>query len=81
VNATLEAGVVMATGIRGHFERTGARVGLKAAGGIRTADDALAWVALVRRELGEEWLTPRLFRIGASALLGALEDELSRAVS
>ena len=69
VNATLPAGLVMARQIRDYAEATGYRVGLKPAGGVRTTDDALGWLALVRRELGEKWLEPGLFRIGASALL------------
>ena len=78
VNATLPAGLVMARQIRGYAAATGHRVGLKPAGGLRTADDALGWLALVRRELGEVWLGPGLFRIGASALLTELERELAR---
>ena len=77
VNATLPAGLVMARQIRGYAAATGHRVGLKPAGGLRTADDALDWLALVRRELGEEWQGPGLFRIGASALLSELEQELA----
>ena len=76
VNATLAAGFVMTGQIRGYWEGTGHRVGIKPAGGIRTADDALAWVTLVREELGADWVRPDLFRIGASALLDQLEGEL-----
>ncbi len=76
VNATLAAGLAMAGQIRGYAEATGHRMEIKPAGGIRTADDALGWVTLVREELGEDWVNPDLFRIGASALLGQLEREL-----
>jgi deoxyribose-phosphate aldolase len=67
----------MAGQIREHFELTGHRVGLKPAGGVRTADDALRWVALVAEELGDAWLEPARFRIGASALLDELRGELA----
>ncbi len=73
VNATLPAGRVMAQAIREHERRTGRRVGIKPAGGIRTWAKARAWLTLVRRELGDEWVTPSLFRIGASTLLAELE--------
>lgn len=80
VNATLSAGVTMATQIRRYHEETGWRAGLKPAGGIRTASEALAWVRLRREVLGPEWVAPDRFRIGASALVDALERALDRAV-
>lgn len=76
VNATLESGHAMTTAIREFHRRTGRRVGLKAAGGIRETAQALDWIAMVRAELGEEWLTPSLFRIGASSLLERLREKL-----
>jgi deoxyribose-phosphate aldolase len=69
---TTDAALAMIRAIRAFAEETGNRVGIKVAGGIRTADDALAHVGLVRAELGEDWLTPGLFRIGASSLLDDL---------
>ena len=75
VNATLEAGVAMMAAIEDWHGATGALVGFKAAGGIATAEDALRWVALMRGELGEAWLTPALFRFGASRLV---DDILKR---
>jgi deoxyribose-phosphate aldolase len=77
VNATLPAGLVMAREIRQHEADSGRAVGLKPAGGIRTPEQALQWLALVRHELGEHWLTPALFRIGASALLAAIDRQLT----
>lgn len=77
VNATLEAGIAMAAAIRAYHERTGYRVGLKPAGGLRTASDALEWTALTRGELDANWIDPGLFRLGASSLLGALRARLS----
>lgn len=76
VNATLEFGLVMTRAIREYFEKTGYKVGFKPAGGISTAKQALAWQALMKEELGDEWLMPGLFRIGASSLLTDLERQL-----
>jgi deoxyribose-phosphate aldolase len=76
VNATLPVGLVMARAIREYRERTGHAVGLKPAGGIRTAKDALEWMALIKEELGDRWLRPDLFRFGASALLTDIERQL-----
>jgi len=76
VNATLPVGLVMARAIRDYQERSGHLVGLKAAGGIRSAREALDWLALLKEELGDQWLRPRLFRIGASSLLTDIERQL-----
>jgi deoxyribose-phosphate aldolase len=76
VNATLPVGLVMARAIREYRERTGHLVGLKPAGGIRAAREALDWLALVKDELGDRWLRPDLFRFGASSLLTDIERQL-----
>jgi deoxyribose-phosphate aldolase len=76
VNATLEFGLVMVRAIRAYGERTGYKVGFKPAGGISKAKQILAWQALMKEELGDEWLMPDLFRIGASSLLTDLERQL-----
>ena len=76
VNATLEVSLVMVRAIREYFERSGCKVGFKPAGGINTAKQTLAWQALMKEELGDEWLMPDLFRIGASSLLTDLERQL-----
>lgn len=76
VNATLEVGLVMVRAIRAYEEQTGYQVGFKPAGGIRTARDALAWLILMREELGERWQHPDLFRLGASGLLNDIERQL-----
>jgi deoxyribose-phosphate aldolase len=81
VNATLPVGLVMARAIREYREHTGHLVGLKPAGGIRAAKDALDWLALVKDELGDRWLRPNLFRIGASALLTDIERQLEHFVT
>lgn len=76
VNATLEFGLVMVRAIRAYLDRTGYRVGFKPAGGISTAKQAMAWQFLMKEELGDPWLMPDLFRIGASSLLGDLERQI-----
>jgi deoxyribose-phosphate aldolase len=76
VNATLPVGLVMARMIRAYRERTGHAVGLKPAGGIRSARQALDWLLMMRDELGPAWLDRRLFRIGASGLLTDVERQL-----
>jgi deoxyribose-phosphate aldolase len=81
VNATLPVGLVMARTIRDYVDRTGHVIGLKAAGGIRTAREALDWLALVKEELGERWLRPDLFRLGASSLLADIERQLEHFVT
>ncbi len=76
VNATLGVSLVMVRAIRDYLERTGSKVGFKPAGGINTAKQTMAWQALMKEELGDEWLLPDLFRIGASSLLTDLERQL-----
>ena len=81
VNATLPVGLVMARAIRAYRERTGHLVGLKPAGGIRAAREALDWLALIKDELGDRWLRPDLFRFGASSLLNDIERQLEHFVT
>ncbi|SNR38192.1 deoxyribose-phosphate aldolase [Haloechinothrix alba] len=73
--ASLPAMYLLADAVRGWHESTGERRGLKPAGGIRTTDDALRYLTLVRGTAGPRWSTPTLFRIGAS---GLLDDLLAR---
>lgn len=70
--ATPEAAWIMCQCIKEYYEKTGRKVGFKAAGGIRTAEDALKYYAIVKEVLGDEWLNPSLFRIGASSLANSL---------
>jgi deoxyribose-phosphate aldolase len=77
VNATLPVGVVMVRAIREYYEQTGYKVGFKPAGGVRSAKQALDWLILMKEELGNEWLSNTLFRIGASGLLSDIERQLS----
>ncbi len=66
--ATLEASLVMCRAISHFYQKTGTAVGFKASGGIRTVSEAVKYMNLVKDILGEEWLTPDRFRIGASSL-------------
>lgn len=79
IAATPEAAVVMCEAIRDYYEKTGRKVGFKAAGGVRTAEDAALYYTIVEQTLGKEWLTPELFRIGASSvannLISAIEGK------
>jgi deoxyribose-phosphate aldolase len=81
INATLPFGLVMTRAIRDYQDKTGYKVGFKPAGGIRTAKDALNWLILMKDELGDEWLEPNLFRLGASALIEDIERQLSHFVT
>src|ERR1700719_66258 len=74
--ATLPVSLTMFRAIREYHQRTGHKVGFKPAGGIRTAKDAMAWLILMKEELGRDWMEPELFRIGASSLLTELERQL-----
>ncbi len=67
--ATLPVTLVMLEAIRDHFLETGAMVGMKPAGGIRTAKEALHYLVMVKETLGAAWLHPDWFRFGASSLL------------
>ena len=77
VNATLAFGLVMTRAIRDYYEHTGHIVGFKPAGGIRTAKQSIDWLILMKEELGDRWLNPALFRLGASSLLTDIERQLS----
>jgi deoxyribose-phosphate aldolase len=68
VNATLEAANIMLTAIK----ESQKAVGFKAAGGVRSAEEAEEYLSLARRIMGDNWLSPATFRFGASSLLGSL---------
>uniref|UniRef100_A0A3Q2EGI3 deoxyribose-phosphate aldolase n=1 Tax=Cyprinodon variegatus TaxID=28743 RepID=A0A3Q2EGI3_CYPVA len=76
VNATYPVTIVMARAIRDYYLRTGHKVGFKPAGGIRTAQESLVWLNLIKEELGDDWLCPHLFRLGASSLLADIERQI-----
>ncbi|MBN9067966.1 MAG: deoxyribose-phosphate aldolase [Rhizobiales bacterium] len=81
VNATLPVSLVMVRAIRAYLEATGYKIGFKPAGGIRAAKDALAWLILMKEELGRDWMEPDLFRLGASSLLGDIERQIEHFVT
>ena len=81
VNATLPVSLVMLRMIREFAERTGQAAGFKPAGGISTAKTALAYLMLVKEELGDAWLTSERFRFGASRLLGDIERQIEHQVT
>ena len=70
--ATAPVVLVMLEAVRDYFTLTGSKIGVKPAGGIRTTKDAIKQLVLVNETAGPDWLTPSLFRIGASALLNDL---------
>ncbi|WP_121179986.1 deoxyribose-phosphate aldolase [Nocardiopsis sp. Huas11] len=76
--ATPPVVLVMLEAVRDHYAATGARVGVKPAGGIRTTKDAIRQLVLVNEIAGPAWLTPDLFRIGASSLLNDLLMQRTR---
>jgi len=81
VNATLEVSLVMMRCIRDYYELTGTKIGYKPAGGIQKAKQAVEFLILLKEELGTDWLTPDLFRFGASSLLGDIERQLEHYVT
>lgn len=75
--ASPEAAFVMCLAIKQHFEETGKKIGFKPAGGIVTPEDAILYLTIVQEILGNEWLTPELFRIGASRLANNLLEKIT----
>jgi deoxyribose-phosphate aldolase len=75
--ATPEAAFVMCLAIKQHFEETGKKIGFKPAGGIVTPEDAILYLTIVQEILGDDWLTPELFRIGASRLANNLLEKIT----
>jgi deoxyribose-phosphate aldolase len=78
--ATMPVTLVMLEAIRDYFYETGIRIGMKPAGGIRTAKQALAYLVMLKETLGDDWLTPDLFRFGASTLVNDVLMQIVKAV-
>jgi deoxyribose-phosphate aldolase len=76
--ATLPVTLVMLQAIADHHRQTGRMAGMKPAGGIRTAKQALHWLVMLHDVLGPAWMTPCWFRFGASSLLGDLVLQLEK---
>jgi deoxyribose-phosphate aldolase len=76
--ATPPVVLVMLEAIRDHYLATGQKIGMKPAGGIKTSKQALHMLVLVKETLGDAWLTPDLFRLGASTLTNDLLMQLAK---
>ncbi|HPC99213.1 MAG TPA: deoxyribose-phosphate aldolase [Bacteroidales bacterium] len=76
ISATPEAAYVMCTAISVFFRETGIRVGFKPAGGIVTSTDAAVYTGITKSVLGEEWINPSLFRLGASRLANNILSDI-----
>lgn len=81
INANLNTTLVMIRMIREFEEYTGYKVGYKPAGGISAAKDVMNYQFIMKEELGNEWLQPDLFRIGASSLLADIERQIEHFVT
>ena len=81
VNATLPVSLTMVRALRDYRDATGPDVGFKPAGGMKSAKDAIAWQILMKEEMGNRWLQPDLFRLGASSMLGDIERQLEHHVT
>jgi deoxyribose-phosphate aldolase len=79
--ATMPVTLVMLEAIRDYFFATGIRIGMKPAGGIRTSKQALAYLVMIKETLGDDWLTPDLFRFGASTLVNDVLMQIAKTVN
>ena len=78
--ATMPVTLVMLEAIRDYFFETGLRIGMKPAGGIKNAKQALAYLVMLKETLGDDWLTPDLFRFGASTLVNDVLMQIVKSV-
>ncbi|HYX08745.1 MAG TPA: deoxyribose-phosphate aldolase [Bacteroidales bacterium] len=76
--ATPEALMVMCLAVADYYKATGKKTGIKPAGGISNSEQAIIYYAIVREILGNSWLMPALFRIGASRLANNLLNDIHR---
>ncbi|TEX51277.1 MAG: deoxyribose-phosphate aldolase [Actinomycetales bacterium mxb001] len=79
--ATMPVTLILLEAVRDWYRQTGQRIGVKPAGGIRTSKDAIRYLVMVNETCGSAWLTPDLFRFGASALLNDLLQQRQRMAS
>lgn len=79
--ATLPVTLVMLQAIADYYQRTGKKIGMKPAGGIRTAKQAIHYLCMVNETLGTEWMSPNLFRFGASALVNDLLKQIYKQIT
>jgi len=68
----------MTQAIKDFYDKTGKKIGIKPAGGLSTPQDAINYLAIVKNNLGNEWLNNKLFRIGASRLANNLLTEIAK---
>ena len=78
--ATMAVTLVMLEAVRDFYYETGRKVGIKPAGGIRAAKETLHYLAMLKETLGDAWLTPALFRFGASSLILDLTMQIAKMV-
>jgi deoxyribose-phosphate aldolase len=78
--ATMPVTLIMFEAIRDYFFETGVRIGMKPAGGIKTAKEALAYLVMLNETLGADWMTPDLFRFGASTLANDVLMQIAKLV-
>lgn len=78
--ATPEAFLIMLDTIKEYYDKTGIMIGIKAAGGIAEPDEAIQYYLLVKSILGDQWLSPKYFRIGASRLADKLVTEIKESL-
>jgi deoxyribose-phosphate aldolase len=78
VNATLPTALCMMEAVRDFHGDTGRAVGIKVAGGVRKAKDAIRYLVVLYETLGQDWMTPDRFRIGASSLLNDVLMQISK---
>ena len=78
VGSSRQACYVMAKAVLDFKSLSGVSVGIKVAGGIRDAKDAIRYLVLIKEEMGNEWLTPDLFRFGASSLLDDVLKQIKK---
>ncbi|MFT4548059.1 MAG: deoxyribose-phosphate aldolase [Verrucomicrobiales bacterium] len=77
--ATIPVTLVMLEAIRDYYYETGVRIGMKPAGGIRTAKESLQYLVMIKETLGDAWLSNELFRFGASSLLTDVTLQIAKA--
>ena len=76
VNATPEAFWVMMLAIQQHYQNTGEKVGIKVAGGVSTPEQAYTYLHIWRQNMGKDWVTPDLFRVGTSRLATKIFEKI-----
>jgi deoxyribose-phosphate aldolase len=79
--ATMPVTLVMLNAIADYYQKTGKKIGMKPAGGIRTSKQAIHYLCMVNEVLGSDWLTPDMFRFGASSLLNDVLKQIYKQIT